>query len=163
MTLSQIMKKVASYRAGLVEVTGGEPMEQAGTVSLLRALLRAGYRTMLETNGIQDVSRVPRQVVKILDVKGPSSGREKENRWSNLRHLTRQDELKFVIGDVRDYRFAKKVIKKHRLSKKNMLFSPLAGRLKPGQLASWVLRDRLPVRVQIQLHKILWRPDQRGR
>ena len=162
-TLRRILRKVASFRVGLVEVTGGEPLEQEAVYPLLRALRRAGYRVLLETNGARDVKRVPRGVVKILDVKGPSSGREKRNLWSNLRRLGPLDEVKFVVADMKDYRFAKSVMRRFRLKGKNLLLSPLHGRMPPGRLASWVVRDRLPARVQLQLHKVIWGPDRRGR
>jgi len=163
MTLPRILKKTASFRIPLVEVTGGEPLEQEATPSLLKALVRAGYSVMLETNGAHDVSRVPRAVLKVVDVKCPSSGRSMRNRWSNLCRLTGQDEVKFVISNARDYRYAKAVIRRHRLAGKNLIFSPLWGRMSPSLLASWVLRDRLRVRVQVQLHKVLWGSARRGR
>jgi 7-carboxy-7-deazaguanine synthase len=162
MTLSQISRRIWSYRIPLVEVTGGEPLEQDGTIRLLTDLLKDGYRVLLETNGARDVSRVPKAVVKVLDVKCPSSGREKENLWSNLDHLTDDDEVKFVIGGSKDYRFAKRVIRRFKLAGKRLLFSPLYGRLEPRCLTEWVLRDRLPVRIQVQLHKYLWGPAVRG-
>lgn len=163
MTQAQVLRRVRSFRADLVEVTGGEPLEQPGVYALLRALLKTHPRVLLETNGARDVSRVPRGVVKVLDVKCPSSGREKNNLWSNLRLLGPRDEVKFVVTDARDYRFARKVMKRHRLEERRVLFSPLYGRMPAARLASWILRDRLNVRLQVQLHKILWAPGRRGK
>jgi 7-carboxy-7-deazaguanine synthase len=163
MSIGRILRRVASCRVPLVEVTGGEPLEQEAAIPLLKALAKRGYRVMLETNGARDVSRVPKAVVKVMDVKCPSSGHEKRNLWSNLRRITGRDEIKFVIGDRRDYRFATDVIRRFRLAGKRLLFSPVHRRLRPGSLADWVLHDRFPVRVQIQLHKYLWGPGRRDR
>ena len=138
-------------------------MEQTATVPLLRALLRAGRSVMLETNGVHDLARVPRAVKRIVDVKGPSSRRQKAGFLANLRRLRAADEVKFVIADRRDYRFAKDVLRRFRIRGKQVLLSPLAGRLTARRLAGWILKDRLDVRLQVQLHKILWRAGARGR
>jgi len=157
MSISTILEEVSSYEAHNVTVTGGEPLAQKKCLILLRLLCDAGYSVSLETNGAQDISKVDGRVVKVLDVKTPGSGEAKKNRWTNLEYLARQDELKFVLCDEVDYQWAIQTIRKHRLDDIcPVLFSPVYGKLDPALLASWVLRDRLRVRVQIQLHKLLW-------
>ena len=163
MTIPQVLGRIASYKVGLVEVTGGEPLEQEAVYPLMRALIKTGYRVLLETNGSIDISRVPRKVVKIIDVKCPSSGRERRNLWSNLQRMASEDEIKFVIRDKKDYRFAKRAINQHQLASRRILFSPLHGRLDARRLAEWIMKDRLTVRLQIQLHKYLWGPKSVGR
>jgi 7-carboxy-7-deazaguanine synthase len=149
----------------LVEVTGGEPLEQEGVYPLMDALLAKGYQVLLETNGAMDVERVPRQVVKIVDVKCPGSGVEDRNHWDNFEKLTpRQDEIKFVIKDREDYDYAKEVIRRHPLVEKfALLFSPVTEYLKPSVLAGWMTTDRLSARFQLQIHKYIWPGDAQGR
>jgi 7-carboxy-7-deazaguanine synthase len=163
MALAAVLRKVRSFRVPLVEVTGGEPLEQEGALPLMTALVRAGYAVMLETNGAHDVSRVPRAVLKVVDVKCPSSGREGANHWPNLRRLGTDDEVKFVVADRRDYRYARRVMRRFRLSGRHVLLSPVHGLLPARRLAGWVLKDRLDARVQVQLHKVLWGPGARRR
>lgn len=146
-----------------VTVTGGEPLAQKACVTLLKKLCDAGYSVSLETGGALDVSKVDARVSKILDIKTPGSGEVEKNRWSNLDYLTPHDEIKFVLCDEADYQWAKRVLKDRRLDEIcPVLFSPVYHRLNPTHLADWVLRDRLPVRMQIQLHKVLW-GEGRGR
>ena len=157
MSISSILEEVSSYEAHNVTVTGGEPLAQKKCLILLRLFCDAGYSVSLETSGAQDVSRVDGRVIKVLDVKTPGSGEAKKNLWTNLEYLTHQDELKFVLCDEVDYQWAIETIRKHHLDHIcSVLFSPVYGKLDPALLASWILRDRLRVRMQIQLHKLLW-------
>ncbi len=163
--LDEILAAVDGYGIRLVEITGGEPLEQEGVYPLMEALLAKGYQVLLETSGAVDVGRVPKQVVKIVDVKCPGSGEEARNLWSNFEKLTpHQDEIKFVIKDREDYEYAKEIIRKRGLvGKFTLLFSSAFEHLKPSDLAEWITADRLPVRFQLQLHKYVWPDDTKGR
>lgn len=157
MTLEAVMEEVARYAPRYVTVTGGEPLAQKNCLSLLRALCDQGYEVSLETGGALDVSNVDARVVKVLDLKTPASGEMEKNLWGNLVHLNPQDEIKFVLCDEADYQWAKQVMEERRLAQRcAVLFSPAQGQLAPKDLAEWILRDRLPVRLQVQLHKLLW-------
>jgi 7-carboxy-7-deazaguanine synthase len=163
MDIPAILERVATYGPRYVTVTGGEPLAQKECLALLGTLCDAGYSVSLETSGALDISRVDPRVSRIVDIKTPGSGEVEKNRWANLALLTSHDELKFVICDAADYEWACQQVQEHRLSAKcPVLFSPVAGSLDPAQLAGWISRDRLDVRFQIQLHKLLWRED-RGR
>ena len=159
------MAKVDAYGVRLVEITGGEPLEQEGVYPLMEALLAKGYQVLLETSGAVDVGRVPKAVVKIVDVKCPGSGEEARNLWSNFEKMVpHQDEIKFVIKDREDYDYAKGIIQKHRLTGRfTVLFSSAFEHLKPSDLAEWITADRLLVRFQLQLHKYVWPEDTKGR
>lgn len=163
--LEEILAKVDAYGIRLVEITGGEPLEQEEVYPLMEALLVKGYQVLLETSGAVDVARVPKKVVKIVDVKCPGSGEEARNLWSNFEKLTtHQDEIKFVIKDREDYDYAKEIIRKHQLAGKfTLLFSSAFEHLKPSDLAEWITADRLQVRFQLQLHKYVWPEDTKGR
>jgi 7-carboxy-7-deazaguanine synthase len=138
-------------------VTGGEPLAQKNCTQLLLALCDAGYEVSLETGGALDISEVDARVMRVVDIKTPGSGELSKNRWENLALLSAHDEIKFVLCDEADYQWAKNIIAEHNLAQKcDILFSPVHGGLNPTQLAEWILRDRLPVRLQVQLHKILW-------
>lgn len=155
--ISAILAEIASYAPHYVTVTGGEPLAQKECLALLRLLCDAGYSVSLETSGALDVSKVDARVSRILDIKTPGSGEAGKNRWSNLDHLARHDEVKFVLCDEADYQWAVEAVRERKLDLIcPILFSPVYGKLDPAMLAAWVLRDRLPVRVQIQLHKVLW-------
>jgi 7-carboxy-7-deazaguanine synthase len=157
MAVSTVMAEVASYGVQHITVTGGEPLAQRECLVLLGLLCDAGYSVSLETSGALDISKVDRRISKILDIKTPGSGELDKNRWSNLEHLTPHDEVKFVLCDNSDYEWAVGVMRERRLDRIcPILFSPVYGKLDPATLAEWVLRDRLAVRVQVQLHKILW-------
>lgn len=157
MTFAAIMAQVAAHRAHYVTVTGGEPLAQKNCLLLLRDLCDAGYSVSLETSGALDVSEVDPRVSKILDLKTPGSGEMEKNLWSNLAHLTPQDEIKFVLCDEQDYLWAVKQLRERNLAAICLvLFSPVYRKLSEPILADWILRDRLPVRMQIQLHKLLW-------
>ncbi|SFO12947.1 7-carboxy-7-deazaguanine synthase QueE [Nitrosospira briensis] len=156
-SIVDILTKVASYGTRYVTVTGGEPLAQKECLALLSLLCEAHYSVSLETSGALDVSAVDPCVSKILDIKTPGSGEAERNRWSNLDCLTSQDEVKFVLCDETDYLWAVEVLRERRLDRIcPVLFSPVYGKLDPAALAAWVLRDHLPVRVQVQLHKLLW-------
>ncbi|MDA1094562.1 MAG: radical SAM protein [Acidobacteria bacterium] len=162
--VDQVMDAVSAYGCDLVEVTGGEPLLQEGVYELMDRLLAAGATVMLETGGQVSVARVPAAVVKIMDIKCPGSGESDKNLWDNLPLLTARDQVKFVIADRADYEFARDVLCQHKLDTQcgAVLLSPVHDVLQPVTLAQWVLADRLPVRVQLQLHKYLWAPDTRG-
>jgi len=157
MTLDEIMQAVKTHPTRYVCVTGGEPLAQKGCVVLLQALCDAGYNVSLETSGALDVSAVDARVAKVLDIKTPASGEQTKNLWGNLAHLNAHDEIKFVLCDEGDYRWAKQVLQAHPLTEKCVvLFSPAQGQLEARDLAEWILRDGLQVRLQVQLHKLLW-------
>jgi 7-carboxy-7-deazaguanine synthase len=157
MSLGQILEKVASYGANYVTVTGGEPLAQKECIPLLEKLCDAGYSVSLETSGAMDTGKVDPRVSVILDIKTPGSGEEKKNVWSNLGRLKATDEVKFVLCGREDYDWAKAVLTERGLAEQcTVLFSPVYSQLDPADLADWVLQDRLPVRMQVQLHKILW-------
>lgn len=156
-TLHEIMQEVASYGAHYICVTGGEPLAQKGCLALLQALCDAGYSVSLETSGALDVSAVDVRVSKVLDIKTPASGEVEKNLWGNLLHLTAQDEIKLVLCDETDYVWAKQILQDHHLPEKyTVLLSPAQGQLAASDLAEWILRDKLHVRLQVQLHKLLW-------
>ncbi len=157
MSIAEILDDVGSYRPRYVTVTGGEPLVQRGCLCLLDALIEKGYEVSLETSGALDVSEVNPSVVKVLDLKTPSSGEASKNLYRNLDFLDRKDQLKFVIMNEQDYEWAKAIMEEYRLSDRcEVLFSPAMGAQNPTELAEKILRDRLQVRFQIQLHKILW-------
>jgi 7-carboxy-7-deazaguanine synthase len=163
MTIEEVLERVAGFAVRHVCVTGGEPLAQRDCPTLLAALCDAGYRVCIETAGALDVSHVDPRVVKVMDLKTPGSGEVARNLWDNLEHLAPTDQVKFVICDETDYRWAAAQLAEHDLTRRcSVLFSPAEGRLAPTDLAEWILRDRLPVRFQLQLHKILW-GDERGR
>ena len=157
MSLANILRQVAEYRPAYVTVTGGEPLAQKNCLPLLTALCDAGYQVSLETGGALDISAVDARVMRVVDIKTPASGEAEKNRWENLSLLTLHDEIKFVLCDEGDYQWARQVMQQYQLAEKCMvLFSPVHGEMDAAKLADWILRDRLPVRLQLQLHKILW-------
>lgn len=156
-TLDAIMQSVSSYACRHVTVTGGEPLAQPACLTLLTRLADAGYSVSLETGGALDVSSVDPRISKVMDLKAPSSGEAQRNLFSNIAFLNAGDQVKFVIGDADDYLWTKSQIAEWRLAERcHVLLSPVMGRQNPTQLAEWILEDRLPVRFQIQLHKLLW-------
>ena len=157
MPLKEILERWQASGVSLVEVTGGEPLLQAGVIELMKDFLKAGATVLLETNGSQSLKGVPREVIKIVDFKCPSSGMSAYNRYENLRYLHRPDQIKFVIADREDYLFArKKIVELDLVRVAEVLMSPVWRQMDPVDLARWILEDKLPVRFQIQLHKILW-------
>ena len=156
-SLADILSEVARHRTRYVCVTGGEPLAQKSCNSLLAALADRGYSVSLETSGALDVSRVDPRVSRIVDIKTPGSGEAEKNRWDNLAHLNARDELKLVLCDEADYQWAKALVTDRSLDRIcPILFSPVHGDLDAPTLAEWILRDELPVRMQVQLHKVLW-------
>ncbi len=161
--LADILYRVAAWHPRHVTVTGGEPLAQKHCGNLLAALCDAGYDVSLETGGALDIAEVDPRVCRILDIKPPGSGEAQRNRWENLAALTARDEVKFVLAGREDYEWAKQVMREHGLAERcPVLFSPVYGELQARQLADWMLEDRLPARLQIQLHKALW-GEERGR
>lgn len=163
LTYSQIINQVQIYNTRHITVTGGEPLAQQACLGLLADLLELGYQVSLETSGALDISGVDPRVVKVMDLKTPSSGEIQRNRYENIQYLTNIDQVKFVIADNEDYEWSKQALVEHDLSERcEVLFSPVMGRMQPAELADKILADQLPVRFQIQLHKYLWN-DVRGK
>ena len=162
-TLDAVLQDIASHGLKHVCVTGGEPLSQKASLALMSALCDAGYSVSLETSGALDISAVDARVARIVDLKAPGSGELERNLPANIPLLRAQDEVKMVLADEADYDWAKAQILEHDLAARcTVLLSPVAGDLDPAQLAEWIVRDRLPVRFQLQLHKVLWN-DARGR
>lgn len=163
MTLKEVVAAVDRCGISLVELTGGEPLMQKEVHPLMQTLLEKGYTVMLETGGSLPINEVPEQVIKIMDLKCPGSGEVSRNNYENLRYLTPADEVKFVILDRKDYDWSKKILNKYSIHKKaQVLFSPVYEKLDLKDLAQWVLDDNLPVRLQTQLHKVIWSKDAIG-
>lgn len=157
MPLSEVLAKVADFACNTVCVSGGEPLAQKACIELLAALCDAGYSVSLETSGALDISEVDARVSRIMDLKAPDSGESDKNRWENIALLGARDEVKFVLASEADYAWAVDVVKREHLAERcTVLFSPVQGQLSPTTLAEWVVRDHLPVRFQLQLHKVLW-------
>jgi 7-carboxy-7-deazaguanine synthase len=163
-TLENVLDEVEGYQCPLVEVTGGEPLLQEAVYPLMHSLIAKGKTVLLETGGHRSTSRVPPDVITILDVKCPGSGESHRNCWENLSQVRPHDEIKFVVKDRTDYEFARDVIVQRSLAGRvaAIHLSPVHGVLDPKTLSEWVLADRLPARVQLQLHKYIWSPDTRG-
>lgn len=161
--IDAILAEVARHGVRHVCVTGGEPLAQKRCLGLLRRLCDAGYAVSLETSGALDVSAVDPRVSRVVDIKTPGSGEVARNLWQNLPLLTAQDQVKFVLCSRADYEWARAVLAEHRLAERcDVLFSPSYGELDARELADWIVADRLPVRFQVQLHKLLWQ-DEPGR
>jgi 7-carboxy-7-deazaguanine synthase len=162
-SVDDVLAEVAGLGAPRVEVTGGEPLIQPAAFELLSRLCDAGFETLLETNGSRDISAVDPRVVRIVDVKCPSSGHADANLWTNIPHLTSRDEVKLVLADRADYDFARAAVAEHALAARcAVVFQPVRGRLEPATLAGWILADHLDVRLGLQLHKLLWPDRERG-
>ncbi len=164
MTFDEIFAQLdAMPSCDLVEVTGGEPMLQKNVVPFMQACLDRGLEVMLETGGSLDLSEVPKDVRRIIDLKAPASGEVEANLWSNLDQLNPWDEVKCVIADRADYEWARDRVQEHELlGRVAVLFSPVFGRIEPVELANWILADALPIRMQLQMHKFIWEPEARG-
>ncbi len=160
-SLSDILASVAAYQARYVTVTGGEPLAQQNCEALLSQLCDLGCEVSLETSGALAIEKVDPRVVIVMDLKTPSSGEEGRNRYANITHLHKKDQLKFVIGNRRDYQWAKSKIEEYELTDRlgDVLFSPAHDQQSATQLADWILEDRLLVRMQLQLHKLLWQGE----
>jgi len=164
MPRAEVLKKALSFGTPLVELTGGEPLLQPGAIPLLKELCDAGRTILLETSGERDISKVDPRVHRIMDLKAPGSGESKRNRWENIAELSKRDEVKLVLSDRADYDWAKAVIEAHGLPDRvnAVLLSCVWGELDPKDLVKWVLEDQLPVRVQMQMHKVIWDADAQG-
>ena len=158
MEIDRIIKQVDSFNCLLVEITGGEPLFQLETPLLIYSLLENGYEVIIETNGSLDISLIDKRCIKIVDMKCPSSTQSDKNDFQNLKRINSKDQIKFVIGDRKDYEYAKKIQKMIPASipEHHILFSPVSGELVPSQLAHWILEDKLDVRLHLQLHNIIW-------
>jgi len=161
---AEVLEKALSFGTPLVELTGGEPLLQPGAIPLLQELCDSGRTVLLETSGERDISGVDPRVHRIMDLKAPGSDESHRNRWENIEHLTQRDEVKVVLSDRADYDWAKAVIEEHDLASRvnAVLLSCVWGELDPKDLVQWVLEDRLPVRVQMQMHKLIWDADAQG-
>ncbi len=164
MAISDILKQVTNYAHPLVLVTGGEPLAQRNCMCLLDSLMNTGRSVQLETAGAHDISNVPDGISIIMDIKTPDSGEVARNRWQNIDHLKKNDEVKFVINSQNDYEWAKDVIHSRGITALNIpiLFSPAWKRLAPATLVQWILTDHLPVKLQIQQHKYIWGAEKTG-
>ncbi|KUG26757.1 queuosine biosynthesis quee radical sam [hydrocarbon metagenome] len=162
-SIDEVIKEVKKYNCNLVEVTGGEPLVQNESIELMKRLCDAGFEVMLETGGSLPISDIDKRVRIILDLKCPSSGMMKKNLYENIEYLKSIDEVKFVIGTREDYEWSKEQVEKYQLDKKcTVLFSVVFGELEPVTLVNWILEDKLNVRYQLQMHKIIWEPDKKG-
>lgn len=169
MSFDEILDKVGEYSATVVEITGGEPLAHPGAFDLADRLLAAGYTVLVETSGAFDVSPLDPRVHKIMDLKCPGSGENARNLWANLEHLTDRDEVKFVIKDRTDYEWARATIRERGLdervrdgSLRALLMSPVWGEIDLEAFAGWILEDGLPVRFQVQVHKLIWGAEATG-
>ncbi|MCD8350557.1 MAG: 7-carboxy-7-deazaguanine synthase QueE [Planctomycetaceae bacterium] len=162
--IAMILAAIQPHRAPVAEITGGEPLLQAATPELARALVREGYITLVETNGTRDISVLPYPVIRIMDLKPPSSGMSQHNRMENLAHLRRGDEVKIVIADRMDYEWAKTVIQDDTYPRATVitLLSPVQPRMASAELAAWMLADGLDARLNLQMHKYIWPNVERG-
>jgi 7-carboxy-7-deazaguanine synthase len=164
MSVEDVLRQVDGFESPLVEVTGGEPLLQDDVYPLMERLLERGRTVLLETGGQIDVSRVPGGVIKVMDVKCPASGESDKVEWANIDRLDSRDQVKFVVQDRNDYEFARDIVLRHALDRRcaAVLFSPVHGVLHPKDLSDWILEDRLPVRLQLQIHKHIWGEHVRG-
>lgn len=169
MTFEEILGRVRSFPAGVVEITGGEPLAHAPAYALAVRLLDEGYTVLVETSGAFDVAPLDERVHKIMDLKCPGSGESHRNRWENLEHLTGRDEIKFVVKDRTDYEWMRATVRERGLDARvregtlrALLVSPVWGEIDLEALAGWILEDALAVRFQMQLHKLVWGPDRKG-
>ena len=163
-TLAEIVAAVAEFQCSLVEITGGEPLLQKNVLPLMTMLADGGHTVLLETSGAHDISGVDPRVHRIMDLKTPGSGESARNLFSNIEHLTKRDEVKFVIGSREDYDWSREQVQRFALPQRcrTVLFSPIFGRIDPREIVEWILADKLPVRFQLQMHKFIWAPTQRG-
>ena len=162
--MEEVLTKVLQYECPLVEITGGEPLVQLNTPVLAESFLDAGMRVLVETNGSYNINKLPRETIRIMDIKCPGSGESRNMDWANLVRLRPRDQVKFVLSNEEDYQWAKKIISQYKLvDKSHILMSPVIQRLNASDLADWILRDRLRVRLQLQIHKLIWINAERGR
>ncbi|HVQ20741.1 MAG TPA: radical SAM protein [Terrimicrobiaceae bacterium] len=163
-SLGEILSEVLALDCPLVEITGGEPLLQKNVLPLMSLLCNADRTVLLETSGAHDISKIDPRVHRIMDLKTPSSGESSRNLYSNISLLNHRDEVKFVIGSREDYDWSREQIERHGLAKivRAVLLSPVFGRIEPRQIVEWMLKDRLPARFQLQIHKFVWEPRARG-
>ena len=162
LSVQEIIKEIEKYHpVKLVEITGGEPLLQSECIELMRILIYDGYTVLLETNNSISLKDVPRDIIKIVDFKTPSSGMSEKMLWDNIQYLNEKDELKFVIADREDFDWSINIVEKYTLQKFQILFSPVFGKLDQTELAEWILKTKLPIRLNVQMHKLLW-GDKRG-
>ncbi len=161
---SVVLENIRAYQCSFIEFTGGEPLEQEGCIPFMTLLCDEGFTVAVETGGHIDISNIDPRVIKIVDLKCPGSGMMKKNNRENIHHLMKHDEVKFVIADENDYLWSVDTMRKHDLASRcdEVLFSPVFGSMSAEQLASWILRDHLPVRMQMQVHKFIWDARTRG-
>jgi len=163
LSIDEILFEVNNLKCDLVEITGGEPLIQRETLQLMKALCDLGYRVMLETSGSLSIKDVDPRVKIIMDLKTPSSKMDGKNLFPNIELLKKEDEVKFLVGTEEDYLWTKQIIEEYKLNEKfKVLISPVFGKIKPVEIAEWILRDNLPARFQLQMHKYIWEPDRRG-
>ena len=162
--VSEVFDEVMALDCPMVEVTGGEPLLQKNVLPLMAQFCDAGKTVLIETSGAHDISKIDPRVHRIMDLKTPSSGECARNLWSNIEHLTKRDEVKFVIGSREDYEWSREQVRIHRLDKRCacVLFSPIFGKIEPREIVDWIVADKLPVRFQLQMHKFIWPPMERG-
>jgi 7-carboxy-7-deazaguanine synthase len=163
-TIAELLEKCSGYGCELVEITGGEPLAQEECSTLAQALIDEGYTVLVETSGSLPINVLPPETIKIMDLKCPDSEECEKNDWSNIDYLTDKDEVKFVLASRRDYEWARDVIRKHTLEThcRSILMSPVFGEIESAEIVQWILEDELPVRFQLQMHKFIWPPDQKG-
>ncbi|BBO16828.1 7-carboxy-7-deazaguanine synthase [Candidatus Brocadia pituitae] len=163
MPVSSILERVAGFKTKLVCITGGEPLSEKDTPLLTKELLDRNYTVLVETNGSYDIRAIPQRAIKIMDIKCPDSNMSHLMHWENIKHLTKSDEVKFVLHSRSDYEWAKGVIERYRLSEiAQVLIGTVFDALSPRTVVQWILEDNLPVRFQLQLHKYIWEPQTRG-
>ena len=163
MPLGAILSEAKKHETKYVCLTGGEPLGQKASIPLMQRLLEEGYTVSLETNGSFSIKDVPRDVIKIIDIKCPDSGESESMAWENLSLVKAHDEFKFVVASKADFDWAQKICAEHGLHEKcAILFSPVYGKVSPAELASWILKSHAPVTMQIQMHKEIWGPKERG-
>lgn len=162
-TIDEIIKEVRKYNCNLVEITGGEPLVQNESIDLMHKLCEEGFDVMLETGGSLPIKEIDKRVMIIMDLKCPSSNMMKKNLYENIDYIKKSDEIKFVIGSREDYDWSKEIIEKYKLTQKcSVLFSVVFGKLEPVKLVDWILEDKINVRYQLQMHKIIWHPETKG-
>lgn len=163
-TVEEIISRVGEFDCPVVEITGGEPLLQKNVLPLMSMLCDAGHIVLLETSGAHDISKVDPRVHRIMDLKTPGSGEVDRNLWSNIQHLGGQDEVKFVMGSREDYDWSVQKVREFDLTNRcrAVLFSPIFGQIDPRQIVEWILAEKLNVRFQLQMHKFIWSPTQRG-
>ncbi len=162
LSVEGIIKEVEKYHpVKLVEITGGEPLLQNDSIALMNKLIKKGYTVLLETNNSISLKEVPKEIIKIVDFKTPSSGMSDKMLWDNIQYIQEKDELKFVIADRKDFDWGLAIIKRYDLLKFSILFSPVFKKLESAELAKWIFETKMPIRLNVQLHKLLW-GDKRG-